>query len=160
MPPPPDLTTSILARTSGSACPRLRALACDCVDGELDVADARLVEGHAAHCPGCRRLLETLRAAHLALPAFAEIDPGPFLATRVRQACQRVRSPGPWARLLERPRLALEGALLGATLFMLLQVITPTTLGVSTVARGLHSLVEAISLNPHVETEPSDPALR
>ena len=160
MAPPPDLTAAILARTSGVACPRLRSVACEYVDGELDVADARLVEGHAAHCPGCRGLLETLRGAHLALPALAELDPGPFLATRVRQACQRARSPGPWARLLERPRLALEGALLGATLLTLVQVVTPTTLGVATVARGLHSLVEALRPNPHAQTEPSDPALR
>jgi anti-sigma factor RsiW len=157
MAPPRDLTASILARTSGVACPRLRDLACDFVDGALDVADARLVEGHAAHCPTCTALLETLRAAHLALPALAELEPGPFLVTRVRQACQQTRSPGPWARLLQRPRLALEGALLGATLLMLVQVATPATLGVATIARGLHSLASVIQL---AKTEPSDPALR
>lgn len=160
MSPSSDLTASILARTSGAACPRLRALACDAVDGTLDAADARLVEGHTAHCAGCRVLLETLRAAHLALPTLAEIDPGPFFVTRVRQACQPARKLGPWARLLRRPRLAMEGALFGATLFMLVQWVTPTTRGVATVARGLHSLVEAIRVNPPVETEPSDPTLR
>lgn len=54
----------------------------------------------------------------------------------------------------------MEGALLGATLFMLVQLVTPTTRGVATVTRGLHSLVEAIRVNPPVQTEPVDPALR
>ena len=116
--PPLDsrLTEAILARTSGSPCRRLEALACDLVDGLLEPVQASLAEAHLAHCPACRTLVAGLRELDAVLPAFAELDPGPaFTADILEETLPR---PGPsfhttWIRLMRRPRICLETAFLG-----------------------------------------------
>jgi hypothetical protein len=132
-----DLTAAILARTSGPACGRLRELACDFVDGTLPVADGDLVRGHLEHCPACQGLVAGLHAAALLLPAFAALDPGAgFTASvlhRTHSAAIQAPAPDPllagWARLMGRPRAALEAAYLATAAGLILaQIPLPTAL--------------------------------
>ncbi len=111
---PPDLTNAILARTSGSPCARLREQACDYVDGGLAAGSRALVEGHLAHCPDCAALVAALREAGTVLPALGGADPGPWFTAQVLRATVTAPVPsGFWARLMHRPRIALETAFLG-----------------------------------------------
>jgi hypothetical protein len=124
----PDLTAAILARTSGPACQRLRALACDLVDGALAPEDQTLARGHLEHCPRCRNLVANLALATDLLPGFMEIEPGPAFTEAVLAATQ----PPPaqedplaanWRRLLRRPRFCLEVAYLAtAAGFIAIQI--------------------------------------
>lgn len=111
------LTRSILARTSGPPCARMRDLACDFVDGALDAERRALAQVHLDHCPACSALVAALGAAVLMLPRFAEADPGPWFTPQVLRATTRAPRPASrvwWERLLRRPRIALEAAYLGA----------------------------------------------
>lgn len=113
----PELTRAILARTSGSPCRRLEALACDLVDGTLAPAQTRLAQGHLEHCPACRTLLASLEELQAVLPTLALADPGPALTAQVLQATLPAAPPtfrSTWIRLMRRPRICLEAAYLGA----------------------------------------------
>lgn len=123
-----DLTQSILARTSGSSCQRLQDLACDFVDGALDEPHTQLVRAHLDHCSECAALVKALQLSTAVLPALSSMDPGPWFAQRIlratthapRGAMQRpfdLRAA--WARLMHRPRIAMEAAYLGAVAGML-----------------------------------------
>ena len=124
----PDLTAAILARTSGPACGRLRELACDFVDGTLPGADGDLVRGHLDHCPACQGLVARLKAAALLLPAFASLDPGAGFTASVLSRTHPAAAPAPapdpllagWARLMGRPRAALEAAYLATAAGLIL----------------------------------------
>ena len=116
-----DLTRSILARTSGSPCQRLQALACAFVDGALEPGQGALVRAHLDHCAGCAALVAALRESSTILATLAGADPGPGFTRRVLAAtslappCQDEGSwRSTWARLLHRPRICLEAAYLGA----------------------------------------------
>lgn len=116
---PDDLTRAILARTSGAACARLKAVACDFVDGVLEATPQELAQAHLEHCPDCARFVAALREAKAVLPAMAEVDPGPWFAQRVMRATAYRPRPtfdarGLWRRLMHRPRIALEAAYVGA----------------------------------------------
>lgn len=115
-PDDPDLTRSILGRTSGSPCARLRGLACGLVDGALAADEAALAQGHLDHCSACAGLVAALRASARVLPALAEADPGPGFTARVLRATVQAPEPSTsaWSRLLRRPRFALELAYLAA----------------------------------------------
>lgn len=125
----PDLTAAILARTSGPACGRLRHLACDFVDGWLAPDDRDLVHGHLDHCPGCQNLIAQLEAASQILPGFAALAPGADFTARVlsrthaalpHPALQQDRFVAGWARLMRRPRAALEAAYLATAAGLIL----------------------------------------
>ena len=124
----PDFTAAILARTSGPACGRLRGLACDFVDGLLPEAEGELVRGHLDHCPACQGLVAQLRAVAYLLPAFASLEPGAgFTASvlgRTRALAALPPAPDPllegWARLMRRPRAALEAAYLATAAGLIL----------------------------------------
>ena len=134
-----DLTASILARTSGPACDRLRGLACDFVDGALPADDLELVAQHLEHCPQCRGLVTGLAPAIRVLPEFAQVDPGLSFTASV---LTRTRSPLPlilpppdrflagWANLMRRPRVALEAAYLATAAGLILtQIPLPGSAG-------------------------------
>lgn len=113
----PGLTQAILARTSGSPCRRLEALACDLADNLLDPAQTHLANGHLEHCPACRALVASLRELAATLPTLALLDPGPAFTTAVLQATVPASPPSfhaAWLRLMRRPRICLEAAYLGA----------------------------------------------
>lgn len=127
--PPSGLTASILARTSGPACGRLRDLACDLVDGMLPHDDIGLVRGHLDHCLDCQRLVASLATIRLILPAFTRVDPGTGFTASVL-ARTRTAQPFPvrppdrlvagWTRFMRRPRAALEAAYLATAAGLLL----------------------------------------
>jgi hypothetical protein len=124
----PGFTAAILARTSGPACGRLRGLACDFVDGLLPEAEGELARGHLDHCPACQGLVARLRAATLLLPAFASLDLGAGFTASVlgRTHAMAPLPPAPdpllegWARLMRRPRAALEAAYLATAAGLIL----------------------------------------
>lgn len=132
---PLDLTASILQRTSGSACGRLHGLAWDFLAGGLDAGISELAEGHLQHCAACRARLARLEAARRLLPGFANLDPGEAFTSavlaRTRTAPVLPRRPRDpllegWARLMRRPRAALEAAYLAtAAGFIFIQVPLP-----------------------------------
>ena len=120
----PGLTDAILARTSGTACETARSRLCDRVDGGSSPFDAELVDGHLRHCPECGALARALASLTEDLPRLAAIDPGPgfveAVLARTSRRPRRVPLAERWAaavsRLLERPRIALEGAFVVAVL--------------------------------------------
>lgn len=123
---PEDLTRAILKSTSGSPCQRLKTLACDYVDGELDPAQASLVKAHLEHCAACTALVSVLRGMNQLLPSLAEVDPGPWFTRRILRVTLHThhrdfgfKLRAAWSTLLHRPRIALETAYLGAAAGMM-----------------------------------------
>jgi len=116
----PELTRAILARTSGDPCHRLQSLACDFVDGTLEVGQASLVHLHLGHCAACAALVGALASLQADLPEMAQVDPGPWFTQAVLRATRRQPPPQEadlrdlWRKLMHRPRIALEAAYLGA----------------------------------------------
>jgi anti-sigma factor RsiW len=123
-PQDPDLSEAILARTSGAACGSARERLCAWIDGELDPFDAELMAGHLRSCPDCGGLARALERAAEELPRLAALDPGPGFveavlartSLRPRPAPLRERIASALAGLVERPRLALEGAFVATVL--------------------------------------------
>jgi predicted anti-sigma-YlaC factor YlaD len=138
----PGLADAILARTSGTACESAGSRLCDRVDGHLDPFDAELVDAHLYHCHECGALARVLRALHDDLPGLASIDPGPgFVDAVVARTSRRPRRVAPatrWAsvvsRLLDRPRIALEGAFVAAVVVGLPLAATPGSIDVAPAA--------------------------
>jgi len=59
----------ILERHPAGGCDPVRGLLVPYVDGEVEPAEARLVESHVASCPGCFEALESHRYIALSLGA-------------------------------------------------------------------------------------------
>ena len=134
----PDLTRSILDRTSGRACARAEALLGARWDGDLEPTDADLLDVHLEHCAGCRETALILDRLQPLLPGLAEREPGPAFTTRVlaRTSGRAASVPARGGlsvldrvamavydhllQLWNRPRFALEAAWIAATLSALL----------------------------------------
>ena len=131
--PPPDLAGAILRRTSGSTCATARERICEQVDGLLDDIDDELVRSHVSRCTECSALAAAVAQLRADLPTLAEMDPDEAFVDAVlartvgrkrrvkrwaNQAAER------WAALLQRPRLAWEGAYVAAIALALL-FLTP-----------------------------------
>lgn len=133
-PEDPGLADAIVARTSGSTCVSARERLVARVDGELDALDVELVDGHLRKCTECAALVRALEWAAQALPRFAEIDPGPAFLARVLARTSRDPRRTPLgsritailARLLDRPRVAWEGAFV-ATVILCAPVLAPSS---------------------------------
>jgi hypothetical protein len=128
VPVPPDLTHSILERTSGPVCGRAREHLCDFVDGVLDARYAKLLSLHLENCAGCSLLAAILTDLTECLPQLGEIDPGANFTFRVLRETSR-RLPETrgtllevvkqwWHRLIRRPRFSWEAAYLGTILLV------------------------------------------
>lgn len=120
--PPADLAGSVLELTSGSPCARAESLLCDYVDGRAEKIDAELIRLHVGSCPDCAALSRVLARMSQELPSLAEIAPDPGFLRDVMRAtlpvharlAQRLgRWRDAWQGLLQRPRIAWEGAYLG-----------------------------------------------
>ena len=143
----PGLTDAILERTSGGACRSARSRLCDRIDGVLAPFDAELVDGHVRHCADCGALERVLVRLQADLPRLAAVDPGPgfteAILARTSRRPRRVPLNERWAaavsRLLERPRIALEGAFVAAALVVLPILISPAQLA----GRPKHAIVDA-----------------
>jgi anti-sigma factor RsiW len=119
----PDLTASVLSRTSGSACGRAEEILCERIDGTLEGLDSELLTGHLDDCEGCTGLATALRRLGEELPAMAEIQPGPGFVEAVlaatlpqpsRWSALAARWARGWADLVARPRIAWEAGYLGS----------------------------------------------
>lgn len=125
LPGGPDLTAGVLRRTTGPACERARGRIGDLMDELLSPSDSELVGGHLDHCRDCGPLAEALGWVLPTLATMAEVDPGPEFTEQVARRTSRrprpARSVHAWlAGLLQRPRLAFEGAYVGAFLLVML----------------------------------------
>lgn len=156
---PFDLTASVLQLTSGPACGRLHDLAWDLAAGQLDPETTDIARQHLDHCAACRERLASLEAAQRLLPAFADLDPGEAFAgaVLVRTRGLRPQALDPllegWARLMRRPRAALEAAYLATAAGLICtQIPVPgfdRTAGpalVTLIRREVRPLTEAVSL--------------
>jgi anti-sigma factor RsiW len=126
-PEEPGLTDAILARTTGPVCETARERLCALVDATLDPTDAPSLSGHLARCADCASLFRTLSALHTELPLLAAGDPDPDLVAAVlaRTSSKPRRAPAGegrlwWLpRLLDRPRIALEGAFVASVMLVI-----------------------------------------
>ena len=125
---PAGLAESILERTSGRACGRVREHLCDFVDGRLESSYGDLLSVHVENCPDCSALAAGLTELRETLPRMAEINPGMGFTRRVLLATSRrlpesrfkpwMRLWQSWVRLLQRPRFSWEAAYLGTILLV------------------------------------------
>lgn len=133
--PDAGFARDVLARTSGSACPRARLLLGGTPDAPLPPVDRTLMEAHLEGCNACRALAAALPAVIETLPALAEVDPGPGFTARVLAATvgsparalpapRRDRYLAWWDALATRPRIAWEAAY-ALTLVLVLVVGDP-----------------------------------
>ncbi len=133
-----DLTAAILEQTAGSSCAAAHERLCAFVDGELEALDTSLVGGHVDGCADCAGLQRTLISMAKALPQLAELDPGEAFtagvlaataptssaaAARQQVAAHASKLTEAFYRLLQRPRIAWEGAYLGAMVLTVLFVL-------------------------------------
>jgi anti-sigma factor RsiW len=142
----PVLAGAILARTTGGVCDSARSRLCARVDGDLEPFDADLVDGHLRHCPDCAGLARALRVSAEELSRCAAIDPGPgFVEAILARTSGRPR-PVPlaerWAaavsRLLDRPRIAIEGAFAAMALVGMPAMVFQAPLADGSVAAVAH----------------------
>lgn len=132
-PEDPGLAAAILAQTSGGACASAQSQLCARIDGELGPFDAELVDGHVQRCAECAGLARALERMEQELRRLAAVDPGPRFVDEVlartsrhpRRASRGARGAvAILAHLLDRPRVAWEGAL-AATLLLFAPVLAP-----------------------------------
>jgi anti-sigma factor RsiW len=126
-PEDPELTAEIVRRTAGSVCESARDRLCAWVDATLDPVETAYVSGHLERCAECAALGRALASMRTELPRLAEIEPDPeFTAAVLARTSLRSR-PAPWVErwmaslrlLLDRPRIALEGAFVAAMIVVL-----------------------------------------
>jgi len=153
--PPAGLTEAILRRTSGSTCESARGMLCDHVDHALPSVDAELMQLHVEACGDCRPLARALARMGEDLPAMAELDTDAHfiddvlvatLPRRKRLARRLAAFQQGWSRLLQRPRLALEGAYLGSLVLLLIFWVPNSPL-----AAVPRRTLEMVRTNPMVE---------
>jgi len=120
--PPAGLAAAVLERTTGSPCASAQRRLCDHVDGRLGAVDHELVDMHVAACAECNGLAQVLAQLRADLPLLAELEPDErFLSDVLDRTSGRLdwtaRLTRGWKSLLQRPRIAWEGAYVGACLF-------------------------------------------
>jgi hypothetical protein len=116
-----DFATAVVMRTSGKPCAQVSAMLAGSAEGPV-VVDA-LLELHLASCADCTALAGALRQLQQELPTLAETEPDAPLVSAVLAATLGPRRPEPagvWLRLARRPRLALEGSFVIASLALLI----------------------------------------
>jgi len=127
--PPPDLAGMILENTSGSVCGSARPKLVDHVDSQLEEVDDQILALHLEHCGDCDELVTILKRLPQDLPLLAEMEPdGRFVTdvlSKTIHAQPRARRwasflADQWRGLLQRPRLAWEGAYLTTCLLILI----------------------------------------
>ncbi|HJO03997.1 MAG TPA: zf-HC2 domain-containing protein [Acidobacteriota bacterium] len=121
---PADLTSSILAVTSGPVCARVQELSSERAGATLSEVDEAL-DLHLGCCPQCSALARALERLRLELPRLVESEPEDgFVDGVLAVTTHAPQRRSPWERFARRPRLALEGAYAG-TLALFLVVGFP-----------------------------------
>ena len=115
----PDLTTQVLARTSGPSCERAKENLCEFVDGGAGTVEAELIRMHISACADCALLSNVLVELTTDLPLLAEIRLDErFTADVLARTIPAPRKTATWIdrlvqgldQLMRRPRFAFEGA--------------------------------------------------
>ncbi|MGH9326956.1 MAG: anti-sigma factor family protein, partial [Terriglobia bacterium] len=95
----------------------LANLLTDYLDGVLPPENARAAESHLASCAECRSMLEDVRFSLLACHAAGEMEPSPWLVSRILRSTLGERRPSLAAQLagfvrhVLRPRVAYSVAM-------------------------------------------------
>ncbi|HEV2417658.1 MAG TPA: zf-HC2 domain-containing protein [Terriglobia bacterium] len=82
------------------------------LDGALDAAQAREVEAHLRECAPCQAMADDVRFALAACRDAAEVEPSPWLLTRIVRATTGEHKPSlkeklaAWLRPMFRPQIA------------------------------------------------------
>lgn len=152
-----DLTSGVLAVTTGSVCDRAEEQLPPFVAGELTTAERQLVALHLDSCSSCRALIEVLQAAHAELPRLREIPPPAGFADAVVAAVharKRQRAPAlpatarshtaPFDLRLQRWLRSLPPRLLARPRFASELAYTLTVLGILT----LHTIAAIAGTPP------------
>ena len=129
---PEDLTRTVLQSIGGDACEQAFDRLPPWVDREFGELDDELVAGHVDHCAECEALTVALRAMREDLPRLAEMEPDAAFVDDVLAATVGAARPVPWVarlddwfgKVMQRPRIAWEGAYL-ATACLLLLIFFP-----------------------------------
>ena len=165
---PADLLGAILARTSGPACGSARGRLCDHADRLLAPVDDDLVLMHLEGCGECRGLASALARLAIDLPPLAEIEPeAGFLAGVLERTSRRETLADRLAagfleacrRLGRRPRIAWEGAYVGAIALLIL-FGTPNAPFAGVPGRALDLVRTAQEAVPAVTATEKVPAIR
>lgn len=128
--PPAELLAGVLAHTSGAACELAQQRLCEADDLTRTSDDASL-QLHLRTCGDCTRIAAALALLEQQLPLLAEMRPDAGFVDQVL-AATRPRVPlferldAWWEDLVQRPRLAFEGAYLG-TVAIALVVMMPAS---------------------------------
>jgi predicted anti-sigma-YlaC factor YlaD len=148
--PPADLLGAILDQTSGSTCDSAHELLCDYVEEKLEPTDEALAGMHLEGCSDCTALSGTIAQLSSDLPLLAEMEPDAGFVDEVMartiEAHWSTRFEKFWRNLLARPRIAWEGAYVGAFIFALI-FITPG----SPLAGVPKTALDLANVNPVVE---------
>jgi hypothetical protein len=117
---PESMLGEIMVRTGGEACGRARRRLAEIDDG--DVADLDpMLQLHVEDCTECAAVQRALVALRRDLPELAELEPDPdFLNAVMAATAAAPRLADWWHRLISRPRVALEGAYVGAVIVTLI----------------------------------------
>lgn len=143
------LAATVIERTTGGACGRVRDLLAGRPDSPLADIDVDLVGLHLASCAPCSELSTALDAVQAGLASLETLDPGPGFADRVIARTSRKASRptlaerwrAAWGHVVSRPRLAWEVAYVATVCWLVffgpsLSALEWTTAKVATVARG------------------------
>ncbi len=156
--PASDLADMVMMRTSGSPCYSAHERLGDHVDDLLEPVDRDLVASHVAHCRDCAELVRVISRMQETLPLMAEMEPDTNFVVDVLNATSRqpqlvdrwaARIAETFRSLLQRPRIAWEGAYIG-TFVLVLLFGTPT----SPLARVPQQALEIAGVNPVAELRP------
>ena len=164
----PDLTSSVLAVTSGPACERAEALLGRRSDGSLTERDAGLLEDHLGHCVDCTELARTLAwvlpvVGEMAEPELDLAFTYDVLRETVRYR-ERKRSGGFrrlgdrieawWEGQIRRPQFVMEVAF-AATVVLVILFGTPLSPARETPGKAL----EVVKASPEWALERASEAL-
>jgi len=155
--PDEDLTRAVLSRTTRDACEQSAERIPGWIDGSVAALDADLVAGHVAHCTDCAALANVMRTMAVDLPSLAEAEPDAHFVDDVMAATAYKTPALSWGArieewvvgLMQRPRIAWEGAYV-ATVFLVLLMGFPG----SPLATVSQKALELAQTDPHKIEQP------
>ncbi|MEN6615428.1 MAG: DUF2275 domain-containing protein [Syntrophorhabdus sp.] len=93
------------------------------IENSLEARDKPIVEDHLVHCPACRALFDQSRQTRAILSQLDEIDPPPWLATKIMaQIVERGEKKGLIARFFYPLRIKIPVQALATALVVVLSI--------------------------------------